>query len=54
INLKKCEFLVIEVKYLRLIITTKGIYINPKKVRIITKYFANFYRRFIYNYLDIA
>jgi hypothetical protein len=37
INLKKYKFLVIEVKYLRLIITTKGIRIDPKKVRIITK-----------------
>jgi len=37
INLKKCEFLVIEVKYLKLIITTKGIYMDLKNVRIITK-----------------
>jgi len=37
INLKKCEFLVIKVKYLKLIITTKGVYIDPKKVCIITK-----------------
>ena len=37
INLKKYKFLVIEVKYLKLIITTKGIYIDPKKVYIITK-----------------
>ncbi|OCK99712.1 uncharacterized protein K441DRAFT_423276, partial [Cenococcum geophilum 1.58] len=35
INLKKYKFLVIEVKYLRLIITTKGVYIDPKKVYII-------------------
>ncbi|OCK95249.1 uncharacterized protein K441DRAFT_505911, partial [Cenococcum geophilum 1.58] len=35
INLKKYEFLVIEVKYLKLIITTKGIRIDPKKVYII-------------------
>ncbi|OCK89248.1 uncharacterized protein K441DRAFT_584825, partial [Cenococcum geophilum 1.58] len=37
INLKKYEFLVIEVKYLKLIITTKGVCIDPKKVYIITK-----------------
>ena len=37
INLKKCEFLVIEVKYLKLIIITKGVRMDPKKVRIITK-----------------
>ncbi|OCK87169.1 uncharacterized protein K441DRAFT_595503, partial [Cenococcum geophilum 1.58] len=37
INLKKCKFLVIEVKYLKLIITTKGVRMDPKKVYIITK-----------------
>ncbi|OCK94753.1 uncharacterized protein K441DRAFT_559644, partial [Cenococcum geophilum 1.58] len=37
INLKKYKFLVIEVKYLKLIITTKGVHIDPKKVYIITK-----------------
>jgi len=37
INLKKCEFSVIEVKYLRLIITTKGVRMDPKKVRIIAE-----------------
>ncbi|OCK98236.1 uncharacterized protein K441DRAFT_544545, partial [Cenococcum geophilum 1.58] len=37
INLKKYKFLVIELKYLKLIITTKGICIDPKKVYIITK-----------------
>ncbi|OCK94167.1 uncharacterized protein K441DRAFT_562510, partial [Cenococcum geophilum 1.58] len=37
INLNKYKFLVIEVKYLRLIITTKGVRIDPKKVYIITK-----------------
>jgi len=38
INLKKCKFLVIEVKYLKLIVTTKGIYIDPKKVYTVTKW----------------
>ncbi|OCL00945.1 uncharacterized protein K441DRAFT_532457, partial [Cenococcum geophilum 1.58] len=37
INLKKYKFLVIEVKYLKLIITIKGVRIDPKKVYIITK-----------------
>ncbi|OCK91103.1 uncharacterized protein K441DRAFT_495215, partial [Cenococcum geophilum 1.58] len=32
INLKKYKFLVIEVKYLKLIITTKGVHMDPKKV----------------------
>ena len=36
-NIKKCDFLVKEVKYLRLIISTKGVRIDPKKIRIITK-----------------
>ena len=38
INLKKCKFLVTEVKYLGLIITIKGVCIDPKKVYIITKW----------------
>ena len=37
INLKKYKFLVTEIKYLRLIIITKGVYINFKKVYIIIK-----------------
>ena len=37
INLKKCKFLVTEIKYLKLIITTKGVRIDLKKVHIITK-----------------
>ncbi|OCK88768.1 uncharacterized protein K441DRAFT_587290, partial [Cenococcum geophilum 1.58] len=37
INLKKYKFLVIEVKYLKLIITIKGIRMDLKKVYIITK-----------------
>ena len=36
-NLKKCNFLIIEVKYLKLIVTIKGVCIDPKKVYIITK-----------------
>ena len=35
LNIDKCEFFVIEVKYLSLIITTEGIRMNPKKVTII-------------------
>ncbi|OCK93688.1 uncharacterized protein K441DRAFT_564009, partial [Cenococcum geophilum 1.58] len=37
INLKKYKFLVTEVKYLKLIITIKGVRIDPKKVYIVTK-----------------
>jgi hypothetical protein len=37
INLKKYEFLVTKVKYFKLIITTKGVCIDPKKIYIITK-----------------
>jgi len=37
INLKKCKFLVIKVKYLKLIVTTKGVCMDLKKVYIITK-----------------
>ena len=37
INLKKYKFLVTKVKYFKLIIIIKNIYINPKKVYIITK-----------------
>src|SRR5271155_4366381 len=36
-NLKKYKFLVIEVKYLKLIIITKGVHMDPKKVYIISK-----------------
>ncbi|OCK94772.1 uncharacterized protein K441DRAFT_560060, partial [Cenococcum geophilum 1.58] len=37
INLKKYKFLVIKVKYLKLIIITKSVRIDPKKIYIITK-----------------
>ena len=37
INLKKYKFLVIEIKYLKLIIIIKGVYMDLKKVYIITK-----------------
>jgi len=37
INIKKYDFSVKEVKYLRLIISTNGVYIDPKKICTITK-----------------
>ena len=38
INFKKIKFLVTEVKYLKLIVIIKGVYINPKKVDIIIEW----------------
>jgi len=68
IDLKKCEFSVTEVKYLGLIVTTKGVRMDPEKVRTITEWqapncikdvqaflgFANFYRKFIYNFSGVV
>ena len=65
---KKCEFHIQEVKYLGLIITTKGIWMYPAKVRGVKDWqvptnlkdvkaflgFANFYRRFILVYFKIV
>ena len=34
-DIKKCEFFTIKTKYLGIIITLKGIEMDPKKVRII-------------------
>ncbi len=61
IDIEKCEFSVIEIKYLGLIITIHGIKMNPEKVNAVMDWaalrdvkdvqsflgFANFYRRFI-------
>lgn len=68
IDITKCEFHVTEVKYLGLIITTKGIkmdpakidtvinWLTPKNVRDVQSFlgFANFYRRFVRNFSIIA
>ena len=68
LDINKCDFYIKEVKYLGLIITTEGLKMDPKKIKIIidwkTSYcvkdvqaflsFTNFYRRFIRGYLKIA
>ena len=67
-DIDKCEFHVTKISYLGLIISTKGICIDPKKVEAIQKWetatsvrdiqafigFANFYRRFIRAFSDIV
>ena len=64
----KCEFHVTETKYLGLIVSTKGIKMDPSKVDAIRLWdaptcvkevqsfigFCNFYRQFIRNFLKIA
>ena len=68
VDLKKCEFCVTEVKYLGMIITTKGIKMDPAKVATIVNWpqlkgikdvqaflgLANFYRRFIRGFSRLA
>ena len=68
IDITKCAFNVTEVPYLGLIITTKGVKMDPVKVETIINWpcpenvkdvqsflgFANFYRRFILGYSKIA
>ena len=68
LNIKKCQFNIIEVKYLRLIIIIEDIKINSDKIKIIRDWktsrclknvqafldFVNFYRRFILNYSRIV
>ena len=68
IDITKCAFGVTEVPYLGLIITTKGVKMDPAKVDTIINWplminvkdvqsflgFANFYRRFIYGYSKLA
>ncbi|EFQ85321.1 hypothetical protein PTT_19763, partial [Pyrenophora teres f. teres 0-1] len=67
-DILKSEFLQEEVKFLGLIITPNGIKMDPEKVSAIQDWllpktlkdvqaflgFANFYRRFIYGFSDIA
>jgi len=68
LDIDKCEFNVIQVKYLGLIIIIEGIKMDSEKVKAIQEWevprslkdaqafldFANFYRRFIYNYSLLA
>jgi len=68
VDITKCAFHVTEVPYLGLIITIKGVKMDPAKVNTIVNWptlvnvkdvqsfldFANFYRRFIYGYSKIA
>jgi hypothetical protein len=68
VDITKCSFNVTKVKYLGLIISTEGVRMDPEKIRTITEWppianvkdvqsflgFANFYRRFIYNFSKIA
>ena len=67
LNIDKCDFFVIEMKYLKLIIITKEIKINSIKINVIVNWktsrnlknvqtffdFANFYRKFILNYFKL-
>ena len=67
LNIDKCDFFVIEIKYLRLIIITKQIKMNLIKINVIINWktfrnlkdvqtffdFANFYRKFILNYFKL-
>ena len=68
VDVTKSSFYATEVKYLGLIISTEGIRMDPEKIRTITEWpeiknlrdvqsflgFANFYRRFIYNFSRIV
>ena len=68
LDIYKCEFNVTTVKYLGIIITTEGLEIDPSKVKAIKEWkqprclkdvqaflgFANFYRRFIKGYSQLA
>ena len=68
VDINKCEFFVIEIKYLKLIISIKKIKINSAKIKIIIKWntsinfehvksfinFCNFHRRFIKEFFKIV
>ena len=68
LDIDKCEFFVISIKYLNFIIITKKIRMNFKKIEIIVNWkffkciknvqvflnFVNFYRKFIFDYSRIA
>ena len=68
VNLKKCQFVIIEVEFLDFVVFTKKVRMNEKRVRIIKKWFkstifwkfqmflnfVNFYRKFIHRYSKIV
>ena len=68
INLKKCQFDIKEIQFLRFIVSIDEVQINLKRIRTIAKWsrfkiykevqvfleFINFYRRFIYCYFAIV
>ena len=68
LNIDKCEFHVIKIKYLNLIIIIESIQMNFDKIKVILKWkisrtikdvqtffdFVNFYRRFIHKYFNLA
>ena len=68
LDINKCKFGVKEVKYLGLIISTEGVKMDPEKLEAIENWetprsaadiqaflgFANFYRRFIANFLNLT
>ena len=67
-DINKCEFFVIEIKYLKLIISVNDIRMNSAKIKVIVKWntfinlkhvksfieFCNFYRRFIKSFFKIV
>lgn len=68
LDINKCEFFATEVRYLGLIITTEGVKMDPAKIEVVVNWpaprnlkdvqaflgFANFYRKFILGYSQIA
>ena len=68
VNLKKCEFFIIQIEFLNFIIFIEKINMNRKKIRMIKKWFesqtfrefqmflkfVNFYRKFIHRYFAIV
>ena len=68
VNIDKCKFLTKQIKYLDMIVTTKGIEIDKKKTEIIHQWkapisvkkiqaflgFANFYRQFIFDFFKLS
>ena len=67
-SIKKCEFSIMRTKYLGFILTTDRIEVDPEKIQVVAGWqqpttmkgiqsflgFCNFYRRFIWEYSQIA